>query len=107
MTLSSDIGVFLAGCSGGIIAEVLHWWNLRTAEKLPVYAYSPFYWGISFAMIIIGGFFCWIQFGSSADALVAVQVGLGAPIVLQKLITGAQASGARGSEASIRDFFRW
>jgi hypothetical protein len=107
MTLTSDLGVFLAGCSGGAIAEALHWWNLRTAEKLPAYASSPFYWGISLVMIIIGGFFCWIQFGANADASVAVQVGLGAPIVLQKLLTGAQASGARGSITSIVDFFRW
>jgi hypothetical protein len=107
MTLSGDLHVFLAGCSGGAIAEVLHWWNLRTAKKLPTYVYSAFYWSISIAMIAVGGFLCWIQFGASAEALVAVQVGLGAPIVLQKVVTGGKASGARGSGASITDFFRW
>jgi hypothetical protein len=107
MTLNTDMSVFLTGCAGGAIAEVLHWWNLRMAEQLPAYKSSPFYWAISAAMILVGGFLCWIQFGSSADALVAVQVGLGAPIVLQKLVAGTQPSGARGSTASIRDFFKW
>jgi hypothetical protein len=107
VTLGSDLGVFLFGCSGGVIAEALHWWNLRTAEKLPKYVRSPFYWGISVVMMLIGGFLAWIQFGSSGDAFVVLQIGMGAPIVLQKLVSGAKPRGARGADKSITDFFSW
>ena len=107
MSIAGDWLVFLTGCAGGLIAEILHWWNLRTADRLPEYSRSFFYWAITLAMVLVGGFVCWLQFGGNAEPMTALQIGLAAPIVLQKIVAGTQPVGARGAGASVRDFFRW
>jgi hypothetical protein len=109
MVVTGDLKVFLLGCFGGAMAEVLHWFNLRTSDKLPLYVHSAFYWTVTVVMAMIGGALCWIQFGGRVEALTAVQVGLAAPIVLQKLVSATEPKGARalGGLPTLRDFFRW
>ncbi len=106
MVISGDLAVMGTGLAGGAANELLHWWSLRESENLPTYARSPFYWCISVLMIVLGGVLAWLQLGKSAEALVAFQIGLAAPMLLQKLAkTAPAAGGAMGAPpASTRDF---
>jgi len=108
MTLTTALQVFLTGTVGGIILELFHWYGLRREGKLPKYLHSPFYWGISFAMALVGGFLAWIYFGSRAEGILALHVGLSTPLILQKLTTAAfEKKGGKGDDRGPLDFFRW
>jgi hypothetical protein len=111
MTITGAVGVFLMGCAGGAVAEVLHWWALRRDEKLPRYAASVFYWAITAVMLLCGGLVTWLYFGERAEGLVALHVGLSTPLILQKLASSMpEPAGARSyltERASVKDFFRW
>ena len=106
MVITGDSAVFGIGLAGGAANELLHWWSLRESENLPTYARRPFYWCISGLMIVLGGGFAWLQLGATAEALVAFQIGLTAPMLLQKLAKAAPGpAGAMGPPAaSVRDF---
>jgi hypothetical protein len=79
-----------------LLAELLHWWNLKESPQLPAYLKNPFYWGITIAIILAGGFMAWIYFGERAEAIVAVHVGLSAPLILQKLVVSfSETKGAK------------
>jgi hypothetical protein len=108
MALETDLAVFGMGIAGGIANEILHWWGLRENPNLPDYAKRPFYWLITVAMTVLGGSLTWLQLGSQADGLIAFQIGLVAPMMLQKLIKAApDRSGAMGvPSASLRDFLK-
>ncbi|ESX03896.1 hypothetical protein X769_15520 [Mesorhizobium sp. LSJC268A00] len=112
MVIDGDWTVFGIGCAGGVIAELLHWWNLREAAQLPTYGSSPFYWAVTVAMTIAGGFVAWLYFGGHAEGIIAFHVGISTPLILQKLVTSVpQAAGAKNvvvkPSASIRNFFTW
>ena len=113
MVLDSPITIYFFGCVGGALTELLHWWNLRTHTDLPHYKSSKFYWGITFAMILAGGIVAWLYFGSNADAVVVLHVGISTPLILQKLVTSTPdaAHGAKSAltqpKPSIRRFFNW
>ncbi|MCP3468195.1 hypothetical protein [Bradyrhizobium sp. CCGUVB23] len=112
MVLEGALTVFGVGCAGGIVAEILHWWNLREAEQLPAYRVSLFYWGITLAMIVAGGFVAWLYFGGRAEGIIAFHVGISTPLILQKLVTSVpQPPGAKNVIArpapSVRNFFTW
>jgi hypothetical protein len=91
MVINGDLAVFGIGVAGGAANELLHWWGLRESAKLPTYARKPFYWCVSLAMIALGGGLAWLQLGATAEALVAFQIGLAAPMLLQKLAKAAPA----------------
>ena len=112
MVLEGAWTVFGLGCGGGVAAEVLHWWNLRQNEKLPIYTGKAFYWLITAAMIVLGGFVAWLYFGSKAESIVAFHVWLSTPLLLQKLFTSVpEAAGAKNTvlaaSPSLRRFFTW
>ncbi|WP_192363887.1 hypothetical protein [Mesorhizobium mediterraneum] len=112
MVVDGVWAVFGIGCAGGVLAEVLHWWNLREAEQLPTYRKSLLYWGITLAMVIAGGFITWLYFGGRAEGIVALHVGISTPLILQKLVTSVpQPPGSKNvivkPAPSIRDFFTW
>jgi hypothetical protein len=108
MTLTSSLQVFLAGAAGGIILELLHWYGLRREGTLPDYTYSPFYWIVSVVMALAGGALAWIYFGSRADGVLALHVGLSTPLLLQKLTTTvAHTPGGKGGGPSVVKFFTW
>lgn len=108
--------IFLVGCCGGALGELLHWWSLRTAPEWPEYARSVKYWALTAAMILAGGGLCSISFPSKAPILGVLQIGLSTPLILQKLATtlADTVSGrptrllaARRARASVLTFFRW
>lgn len=112
MVIDGGLAVFGVGCSGGVVAELLHWWGLRQTDKLPDYSQSIIYWGVTLAMVVAGGFIAWLYFGNTAEGIVALHVGISTPLILQKLVTTApQPAGARNvvvkPAPSIRGFFTW
>jgi hypothetical protein len=112
MVIEGAAAVAGVGLAGGVVAELLHWWNLREDRQLPDYATSPKYWIITLAMILAGGFITWIYFGQSAEAIVALHVGISTPLILQKLVVSVpQIGGARSiiatPQPSVRRFFSW
>lgn len=90
--------------------ELLHWWNLRTQRRWPAYAGSMKYWVLTAMMVLIGGAVSWFQLGGRAEAVIAFELGVTAPLLLQKL-TGAvpEPSGGKssGDATTTRSFFRW
>lgn len=106
MVINGDLAVFGVGVAGGAANELLHWWSLRESAKLPAYSRKPLYWFISGGMIVLGGGLSWLQLGASAEALLAFQVGLAAPMLLQKLAKAAPEprGGMGGAQPSPRDF---
>ena len=107
MTLETSTQVFLIGTIGGVILELVHWYALRRNGKWPDYGHDPFYWLVSALMALAGGLLSWLYFGSRAEGIVALHVGLSAPLILQKLSTTiADTPGARGQKKII-DFIKW
>lgn len=107
MALESELAVFVVGISGGAANELLHWWGLRQDAHLPEYAKRPLYWGVTAGMMLLGGVLAWLQLGSRAEPLVAFQIGLAAPLVLQRLIKVApERTGGMGGQPgpSVRHF---
>lgn len=108
MDFSNEWAVFFLGCAGGSINEFLHWWNLRVEPEFPEYARRTKYWLITAIMVLIGGGLSVLYLGARVDALLAMHIGLSAPLILQKLTTtAASIQGARGTKASLVNFFRW
>ncbi len=108
MDLVTTSQVFLVGFLGGILLELIHWYNLRREDNFPEYIRSPFYWGVSMLMAAAGGFLAVLYFGSRAQGMIVLHVGLSAPLIIQKLTTTiATVPGGRGARASILNFFRW
>jgi hypothetical protein len=112
MIIEGGLTIFETGCAGGVLAELLHWWNLREAPQLPAYRSSPFYWSVTLAMVLAGGFITWVYFGQRAEAIVAVHVGISTPLILQKLV--ASIPEPKGSKnivvappPTLGRFFRW
>ena len=108
MTLTTMLQVFIAGIAGGMLLELIHWYAIRKDGRWPDYAGSPLYWGVSLAMAMAGGGLAVLYFGSKAEGIVALHVGLSAPLILQKLSsTIADTPGAKGTGATIKDFIKW
>jgi hypothetical protein len=77
--------VFLLGLVGGGLAELLKWYELRTSTNLPTYSHSPLYWIITILMAAAGGFLAVIYGIDATKPLLAVNIGLTAPLVLKGL----------------------
>lgn len=108
MTLTTYTQVFLAGLAGGCLLELLHWYALKKEPQFPAYARSAVYWVTSGLMALAGGGLALLYFGARAEGLVAVHVGLSAPLILQKLASAAfEPKGARSSTTTLWSFFRW
>ena len=109
MPLTSAIEVFIAGTFGGVLLELMHWWNLRRRKtRFPEYARSPFYWSVTLLMAAAGGLLAVVYFGQQAEALIALHVGISTPLILQKLGASLAQPGARSFDrAGLIDFLSW
>ena len=106
--LTSALQVFLCGFAGGVVLELLHWYNKRRDPDMPAYARNPAYWVITALMALVGGGLAWLYFGSKAEPIVTFHVGLSTPLILQKLTTTiASVPGAKGAGPSFTSFFTW
>lgn len=108
MTLNSMWQVFAVGVFGGFLAELLHWWGLRTQGVLPEYADQTLYWVVTGLLIVSGGGVATLYFGPNADGLLALHIGASTPLILQKMVSAApERPGAKAAGPSVRRFFRW
>jgi hypothetical protein len=87
MEISGFTNVFLTGAFGGLLIEALRWWKLREAVELPTYRKSPFYWGITIAMICAGGILAALYGIDNRNAMMVVNLGASAPALIGAFAT--------------------
>lgn len=97
MLIEGVWSIFSFGCLGGFLMELLKWYRLREEPTLPVYAHSVFYWTVSLLMIFVSGMLAAIYGTNEKNALLVLNIGASAPLLLKAL--AEQASG-RPSEIS-------
>jgi hypothetical protein len=107
--MAFNIVVFLLGIVGGALAELLKWYQMRESPNLPVYARSPLYWIITVLMMLAGGVLALVQGVDAANPLLALNVGISAPLILKGLAAAkppepSRTTYPRGAEPSIIDF---
>ena len=98
-----DMTVFLVGTIGGALAELLKWFQLRESPNLPDYAHRPLYWIVTVLMALAGGLLAVIQNIDASDLLLALNVGLSAPLILKGLaaaVPGTPRTGEKDIEGS-------
>lgn len=97
------------GASGGVAAEVLHWYMLaRRPEELKQFAAGAIYWATTIAMIGLGALMPVLYLAGTASALLCVHLGAATPILLQKLISASPSlTQPQGDKLRLRDFIRW
>ena len=84
--------VFLLGALGGALAELLKWFQLREASILPEYSKSTAYWVITVLMILSGGVLAWAYGLDASKALLAINVGITAPLIIKGLAAAVPAA---------------
>ena len=81
---------FIYGIFGGLLAELLGLYKLRTQapSAFPSYLRSKFYWLVTIAMILAGGVLVLIynKSGLELKPIIAVNIGASAPLILGTLI---------------------
>jgi hypothetical protein len=112
MELVGGTWIAVVGAAGGAAAEILHWWNLRTARSWPLYARQARYWVLTLLMIAIAGGIARLYFGARANAILTLHIGASTPILLQKFVASVPSSdtktmAAPPGAASVGRFFRW
>ena len=85
MEVDGFLLVFLIGCFGGVVVELYKWWQLR--ESFPTYVASWFYWGVTVAMILVGGVVAALYGTKDVNAILAVNIGASAPAIIRTLAT--------------------
>lgn len=87
MEISGTGQIFMFGCAGGAVLELLRWWKLRESLDFPVYARKPTYWFLTVAMILAGGLIA-IAYGTRAtNAILAMNLGASTPAIIGALAT--------------------
>lgn len=81
---------FLYGIFGGLLAELLGLYKLRTQAPVafPSYLRSGFYWLVTIGMILAAGCLVWIydKSGLALKPLIAVNIGASAPLIIGSLV---------------------
>ena len=84
---------FMWGVFGGFVAEILGLFKLRHEKPgtFPDWLNSPFYWLITIAMIFAGGGLVVVYLESqfALNALLSVNIGASAPLILGTLVSQA------------------
>jgi hypothetical protein len=83
--MSFNLVVFLLGIGGGVLGELLKWYQLKESPNLPEYAKSPLYWIVTVLMALAGGFLAWIWGIDPSKPFLALNVGISAPLILKGL----------------------
>lgn len=99
MELNGFLPIFLTGCFGGLMAESIKWYGLRENRNWPRYARTARYWIITAVMIGGGGVLACLYGVEAVNALLAVNIGASAPLIISSLATTIPAaSRTRGLE---------
>jgi hypothetical protein len=108
MPLTTAWQVFLTGLAGGCLLELIHWYAIRKDGRWPDYGKRPLYWILSALMAVAGGGLAVLYFGGRAEGIVALHIGLSAPLLLQKLSTTVVSTpGAKGLGKGVMSFLDW
>jgi hypothetical protein len=83
--------VFALGVIGGALAELLKWYQLRESSNFPAYARSWIYWLITILMVAAGGLLAVVQGVEGSKPLLALNIGISAPLILKGLATTVPA----------------
>jgi hypothetical protein len=89
--------VFLFGVIGGALAEALKWWQLREAQPAPAYLKSTFYWVITLIMALVGGVLAVAYNVEASKPLLAINIGVSAPLILKGLASVVPTKPAAGT----------
>ena len=80
--------IFALGFIGGGLVEIVKWLKLRDSINFPDYIKKPVYWVLTVLMILGGGAVAWIySLVGDINALLAVNVGASAPLIVAGLAT--------------------
>ncbi len=96
MTIAGIESVFLVGCFGGLLAELLKWYQLKESLHFPVYLHNPVYWIITLAMIAAGGVVAVLYGVEARNALLVMQIGLSTPLLVKTLAETSTADSGEG-----------
>jgi drug/metabolite transporter (DMT)-like permease len=107
--------VFSVGCFGGILTETVKWFRIRESPNFPYYAKSPLYWILTLIMILCGGILTTFYGISKVNALLAVNIGASAPLIISLLASALPENSSakqntrsltKGEQPSIINFLR-
>lgn len=96
MEVSGFWQVFGCAAFGGLLLELLKWHGLKTEPNFPAYARSPFYWAITAAMIIASGVLGVLYGLTSRNAIMVLNIGVSAPLLIKALAETRVADGGGG-----------
>ncbi len=89
------VGAIAFGCVGGVLTEVYALYHLRKRSKSqrPAWLKSPFYWGTTMVMIVLGGGTVWLYLycGASLNPILAIHLGAATPTLIATLSKSAPA----------------
>lgn len=112
---------FAAACFGGLLPELLRWYQLRESPHFPVYSKSAIYWTLTALMIAAGGGLALLYGQGVKSPFIAANIGLSAPLIIKALadaktgnaiaaqgpVAPGFSMGNGGQSASIANFLIW
>lgn len=104
MEIDQGWQIFLCGCAGGVLVELLRWWKLRESLEFPAFVRKWTYWVLTGLMILAGGFIAWVHGMEKGTVMLAMNLGASAPATIAVLLTRPSAPGATPMSADERNF---
>ncbi len=90
MIISNVYLMYVVGCGGAALVELLRWWKLRENVNFPTYWKSGAYWLITIVMVLASGFIA-IAYGTEPkNAIELLHLGATAPAVIGAFFHGSQ-----------------
>jgi len=100
MDIVDSAQVFGLGALGGTLVELLRWWKIREADRLPTYASKAGYWVITALMICAGGIMATLYGLDQHNAAALINIGASTPAIIGAVATRAEVSDRMAPEQS-------
>lgn len=107
MLISGFWLIFIVGCFGGIMGEILNWYLRRDSPHIAEYRKGIRYWITTVLMILVGGVLAALYGTEEKNAILVAHIGLSAPLLIKALAQVPPEGTTRDlnqEEPSIRDF---